>query len=65
MFPQVSVVSLSIQIFSVVSVAHTLIAEDGAISTLMRTFLSECSPHKNAGTGKLAFDRNHSSNNFR
>ncbi|OQR68710.1 E3 ubiquitin-protein ligase UBR1-like, partial [Tropilaelaps mercedesae] len=57
--------SLSIQVFSVVSVAHTLIAEDGALSTLMRTFLSECTPHKNASTGKLAFDRNHSSNNFR
>ncbi|XP_022649941.1 E3 ubiquitin-protein ligase UBR2-like isoform X1 [Varroa jacobsoni] len=60
-----SVMSLTVQVFSVVSVAHSLIAEDGALATLMRTFLSECSPHKSASTGKLAFDRNHSNTNFR
>lgn len=62
---QMSVMSLSVQIFSVVSVAHTLIAEDGVISALMRTFLSECTNHKNPTTGKLAFDRNLTSISFK
>ncbi|RWS26023.1 E3 ubiquitin-protein ligase UBR2-like protein [Leptotrombidium deliense] len=54
----VSIVSLSVQLFTVPSLAHSLIAEDDALSIVTRAFLDECKRHR-SHTGKLAFERNH------
>lgn len=59
----ISVSSLSVQIFTVPTLAHALIQEESAISVLLRAFLSECERNKNE-EGKLAFQRNQT-NSFR
>ncbi len=55
----VSITSLSVQLFTVPSLAQALIAEENAIVVLLNTFLIECGRHRNHD-GKLAFERNHS-----
>ncbi|GIY02969.1 e3 ubiquitin-protein ligase UBR2 [Caerostris darwini] len=61
----ISITSLSVQIFTVPTLAHQLIQEHDAMSILLRTFISECKRcHVNAAK-KLYFQRNLSSNNFR
>lgn len=55
----ISITSLSVQFFTVPTLAHALIAEDDALAVLLKGFLAECSKHKNHD-GKLAFERNHS-----
>lgn len=54
----VSVTSLSVQIFTVPTLAQLLIAEESALTVLLRTFLSECEKHRGADGGKLTFERN-------
>lgn len=54
----VSITSLSVQLYTVPSLAHTLIAEDDALYILLKAFLDECRRHRNHD-GKLAFERNH------
>ncbi|RWS17388.1 E3 ubiquitin-protein ligase UBR2-like protein, partial [Dinothrombium tinctorium] len=54
----VSIISLSVQIFTVPSLAQSLIAEDDALSIVMKAFSDECRRHRNHD-GKLAFERNH------
>ncbi|XP_014250464.1 E3 ubiquitin-protein ligase UBR2 [Cimex lectularius] len=51
-----SVASLSIQIFTVPTLAHYLIAREDAMLILMNTFISECYRKCNK-LGKLEFDR--------
>ncbi|CAN8023512.1 unnamed protein product [Ixodes persulcatus] len=60
----VSVTSLSVQIFTVPTLAHLLVAEENALAVLLRTFLSECEKHRNA-QGRLAFERNQANVSFR
>ncbi|CAN7938536.1 unnamed protein product, partial [Ixodes hexagonus] len=60
----VSVTSLSVQIFTVPTLAQLLVAEENALAVLMRTFLSECEKHRNA-EGRLAFERNQANVAFR
>lgn len=60
----VSIISLSVQIYTVPTLAHCLIQEDDAISTVLRAFLSECERNKNED-GKLAFQRNQNYHSFR
>jgi len=55
----VSITSLSVQLFTVPSLAQALIAEENAIVVLLKAFLTECGRHRNHD-GKLAFERNHS-----
>lgn len=59
-----SVSSLSVQVFTVPTLAHHLIAHDDALFILLNTFLSECSRKCNKA-GKLEFERNHSSQTFK
>ena len=54
-----SITSLSVQLFTVPSLAQALIAEENAIVVLLQTFLHECGRHRNHD-GKLAFERNQS-----
>lgn len=58
----VSIASLAVQIFTVPTLAHSLIAEDDAFNILISTFLHECVKHRNT-EGKLAFERNHATIN--
>lgn len=58
-----SVTSLSVQIFTVPTLAHTLI-KDYALGILFRTFLTECERNCNE-EGKLAFERNQANPSFR
>lgn len=60
----VSITSLSVQIFTVPTLAHLLVAEEDAIAVLLRAFLSECEKHRNP-EGRLAFERNHANVAFR
>lgn len=60
----VSITSLSVQIFTVPTLAQLLVAEENAVAVLLRTFLSECEKHRNAD-GRLAFERNHANVAFR
>lgn len=53
-----SVTSLSVQMYTVPSLAHLLIAEDNALYILFKAFLEECRRHRNHD-GKLVFERNH------
>lgn len=53
-----SIASLAVQIYTVPTVAHYLIAHEDVLLTLMNTFISECSRKTNKLTGKLAFERN-------
>lgn len=59
-----SVSSLSVQVFTVPTLAHHLIAHDDALFILLNTFLSECSRKCNK-SGKLEFERNQSSQTFK
>lgn len=52
-----SVSSLSVQLFTVPTLAHHLIAHDDALFVLLNTFISECSRKCNK-SGKLEFERN-------
>jgi len=52
-----SVTILSVQLFTVPSLAQYLIAHQDVLSVLLRTFISECECKKNE-KGKLQFDRN-------
>ncbi|CAG2101484.1 unnamed protein product [Medioppia subpectinata] len=54
-----SITSLSVQLFTVPSLAQALIAEENVIVVLLKTFLNECGRHRNHD-GKLAFERNQS-----
>lgn len=60
----VSITSLSVQIFTVPTLAHLLVAEENALAVLLRTFLSECEKHRN-NEGRLAFERNQANVAFR
>ena len=54
----VSITSLSVQLYTVPSLGHTLIAEDDALVILIKSFLDECRKYLNHD-GKLQFERNH------
>ncbi|XP_014208989.1 E3 ubiquitin-protein ligase UBR2 [Copidosoma floridanum] len=59
-----SIASMSVQLFTVPTLAHLLIAQHDALHKLLNTFISEsqcrCNPH-----GKLEFDRNSPNNAFK
>lgn len=55
----VSITSLSVQLYTVPSLGHSLIAEDDALLILLKAFLDECRRYLNHD-GKLQFERNHS-----
>lgn len=59
-----SVSSLSVQLFTVPTLAHHLIAHDDALFILLNAFISECSRKCNKA-GKLEFERNVSSQAFK
>ncbi|XP_011862906.1 PREDICTED: E3 ubiquitin-protein ligase UBR2 [Vollenhovia emeryi] len=59
-----SIVSLSVQLFTVPTLAHLLIAQHEALFDLLTTFISESSRRCNA-TGKLEFERNMPHHNFK
>lgn len=59
-----SIVSLSVQLFTVPTLAHLLIAKHEALFNLMTTFMSESSRRCNAA-GKLEFERNTPHHNFK
>ena len=52
-----SVTSLSVQLFTVPTLAHYLVAEVDVLEILLRTFMSECERKRNS-KGKLEFERN-------
>lgn len=52
-----SVASLAVQLFTVPTLAHYLIAHEDVLLTLMNTFISECARKTNK-SGKLEFQRN-------
>lgn len=54
----VSITSLSVQLYTVPSLGHALIAEDDALLILIKAFLEECRKYLNHD-GKLQFERNH------
>lgn len=59
-----SVSSLSVQLFTVSTLAHHLIAYDDVLFILLNTFISECSTKKNKA-GKLEFERSMPSGPFK
>ncbi|XP_054260913.1 E3 ubiquitin-protein ligase UBR2 isoform X2 [Macrosteles quadrilineatus] len=59
-----SVASLAVQIFTVPTLAHYLIAHEDVLLTLFNTFISECSRKTNK-SGKLEFERNVSNSAFK
>ncbi|XP_017779265.1 PREDICTED: E3 ubiquitin-protein ligase UBR2 isoform X2 [Nicrophorus vespilloides] len=59
-----SISSLAVQLFTVPTLAHHLIANDDALFILLNTFISECSRKCNA-VGKLEFEKNVSIGNFK
>ncbi|KAF5287904.1 hypothetical protein FQA39_LY04078 [Lamprigera yunnana] len=59
-----SVSSLSVQLFTVPTLAHHLIANDDVLFILLNTFLSECSRKCNK-SGNLEFERNVSGQPFK
>lgn len=59
-----SVSSLSVQIFTVPTLAHYLIAEEDALFTLLNAFISECSRKCNRES-KLEFERNVTNHTFK
>ncbi|XP_015925189.1 E3 ubiquitin-protein ligase UBR2 [Parasteatoda tepidariorum] len=61
----ISVSSLSVQIFTVPTLAHSLIQEENAISVVLKAFLLECEKRHVNGQGKLHFQRNLNNSNFR
>ncbi|XP_063240177.1 E3 ubiquitin-protein ligase UBR2 [Bacillus rossius redtenbacheri] len=52
-----SIASMSVQVFTVPTLAHHLIAHEDALFKLLNTFMSECSRKCNS-EGKLEFERN-------
>jgi len=52
-----SVTSLSVQLFTVPTLAHYLVAQQDVLAVLLRTFMSECERKRNA-KGKLEFEKN-------
>ena len=52
-----SVTSLSVQLFTVPTLAHYLVAHQDVLAILLRTFMSECERKRNS-KGKLEFERN-------
>ena len=56
----VSITSLTVQLYTVPSLAHSLIAEDSALQILLKTFNDECRKYQN-NDHKLQFERNHNS----
>ncbi|XP_005107156.1 E3 ubiquitin-protein ligase UBR2 isoform X1 [Aplysia californica] len=60
----VSMPSLSVQIFTVPSLARMLIAEHDLLSVIVKAFLSACD-HKKNRLGKLSFDRAERSSVFK
>lgn len=61
----ISVTSLSVQIFTVPTLAHFLIQEHDAMSVVLRTFISECKRCHVNSAQKLYFQRNVSNGSFR
>lgn len=59
-----SIVSLSVQLFTVPTLAHLLIAQHEALFKLLTTFISESTQRCNAA-GKLEFERNVPHHNFK
>lgn len=59
-----SVTSLSVQIYTVPTLAHKLIAEENVLTVLLRTFLLECESRLTSEK-KLAFERNQSNSHFK
>ena len=60
----ISIVSLSVQLFTVPTLAHYLIAEERVLFILWNTFFSECLPKLN-DEGKLVFERSVPNTAFR
>ena len=60
---QFSVTSLSVQLFTVPTLAHYLIANHGVLASLFRTFMSECERKRN-DRGKLEFQRSMNTGSF-
>ncbi|KAL3874810.1 hypothetical protein ACJMK2_037773 [Sinanodonta woodiana] len=54
----VSVASLSVQIFTVPSLARMLVTEHNLLSVILETFLEACCREKRDTEGKLVFERN-------
>ncbi|XP_060594831.1 E3 ubiquitin-protein ligase UBR2-like isoform X1 [Ruditapes philippinarum] len=52
----VSIASLSVQIFTVISLARLLVAEHNLLAVIIKTFLQACEEKKNKD-GKLTFER--------
>lgn len=59
-----SVSSFSVQLFTVPTLAHLLIAKHDILFTLLNTFISECGRKCNSA-GKLEFERNTMNHSFR
>ncbi|XP_058788603.1 E3 ubiquitin-protein ligase UBR2 [Phymastichus coffea] len=59
-----SIASLSVQLFTVPTLAHLLIAKHDALLVLFNTFLSESTRRCNTA-GKLEFERNSPNNSFK
>lgn len=60
---QFSVTSISVQLFTVPTLAHYLIAYHDVLACLFRTFMSECERKRN-DRGKLEFQRSMNNSNF-
>lgn len=59
-----SISSLSVQLYTVPTLAHLLIAEDDVLYILLNTFISECTGKCN-NKGKLEFERSPASQTFK
>lgn len=59
-----SITSLSVQIYTVPTLAHRLIMEENVVSILLRTFLNECEQRLNSEQ-KFAFERNQANTYFK
>ncbi|XP_040576594.1 E3 ubiquitin-protein ligase UBR2 [Lepeophtheirus salmonis] len=58
-----SITSLTIQLFSIPSLAHRLIGEDDVFANVLQTFISECEQKRNH-RGKIEFPRGSMPNSF-
>lgn len=61
---EVSVVSLSVQIFTVTSLARYLITDHNLLGVILQTFLKQCESKKNKN-GKLSFGRSETGSAFK
>ncbi|XP_049790695.1 E3 ubiquitin-protein ligase UBR2 [Schistocerca nitens] len=59
-----SIASMSVQVFTVPTLAHYLIAEEDVLYILLNAFISECNRKCNKA-GKLEFERNSSNGTFK